>query len=190
MSSTIDREVVLPPFKSKLQDWYDRARNPNKEDAKKLLTEGYSLFFDILDPIAKDAKIDPNVSARFYLLDRRLKYFESGFLAESIPSTGNVSIKDYSPIRSGEKQATLTFTDGYHIFNTKSITVGYDARAYLSTPSPNGFMRIEENNVAWVRSGDQKMDVQHTKSLTELSSVRLLGLTLSLAHIYTEDRWK
>lgn len=190
MSSIIDREIALPPFKSKLQDWYERADRSSAEDVKKLLSEGYGLLFAILDPIAKDGKIDPNITARFYLFDRRIKYFDPRFLAEKDPSIGLVKVKAYRQSGLSEKQASLVFTDGYHIFDTKSITVGYDPRDYLPSPSPDGFMRIEENNVAWVRSGDQKLDIEHTNSLTKLSPVRLLGLTLSLAHVYSEDRGK
>lgn len=191
MPSTTERKTELPPFKSRLQDWYEITRTANPEDTKKLLMEGYGLLFDILDPVAQDGTIDPRVYARVHnTTDRRLRYFDDKFLPEKYLITFLVKVKDYSRSKTGEKRASLVFTDGFHVASTRSITVSYNPRNNLQYMSPDGFMRIEETKTAIVRSGSDTMDAENTKSLTELPPTKLLALTLSLAHIYAEDREK
>ncbi len=192
MSSAIDRERTLPPTKSKLQSWQDRANASSEAgDVQDLLTEGYALLFGILDPIAKEGSIDPDASVEFSPHDHRLRHFYSEFLGKGFADNGRASIKSYkghSPRYSGVKQATILFSSASTTFGSKSITVAYEYHGDIRFSLPRGMMRIEENSVAWVRPDDTKTDIEQTKSLTELPPLKLLGLALSIAHVYSEDR--
>lgn len=198
-------ETASLPLDEKLVVWYHRVDNysesgeqVDKEAIEDLLTQGYQLFFEILEPLKETDWIQaehPDIHHQVWLDERDYSEKSSEFrgLFGWLNNSWGVEIYNYRKERLGDDlDASMRLRCGQQgTHGEKLIRVLYSPPTEVGFRYPHGQMYIEDTTASWLRSGEEgKLKTEQEKNLYNFSGLSLCKLAVALAEDFAKGHAK
>lgn len=206
MVTTPERtETTHLSLDEKLLVWLDRVdKHPRgneltgTQSTENLLTQGYQLFFEILEPLREAEWIQAEHPDFHYntwhnsRFDDRIKEFQDLF--DRFGGNLGIQIYDYGKASwfsdSVEASIRLSSGDG-GIHGEKLIKVLYSPGSFLTYPNPQGQMYVEDTTASWVRPrANGEVKTEKEKNLYDYPGISICKLAVVLADSFAKDQVK
>lgn len=198
-------ETAPAPLDERLLVWYHRVDNypkssekVDKDAVEDLLTQGYQLFFEILEPLKETEWIQaehPDLHHRVWLdecdYDNRLSEFKELF--GWLNNSWGVEIYNYEKESFGDDVgASIRLSCGQQgTHGEKMIRVLYSPPAEHLFSHPRGQMYIEDTTASWLWSeAEGKLETEREKNLYDYPGLALCKLAVVLAEGFAKGHAK